>query len=249
MHKTALPKRWILLALSLLANVVLLASCLFIFLQFKKNYINYRHYRALPVATSQATTAQATETDIVLFGDSRVETWYPELASETHTIINAGVSGETTSEMRKRFEQDVLRLQPEHVLIQAGMNDLTASVTRGIDKSVQYIPTMHDNLHYFISTLKRHDINVIVTSIIPNKRLNITRRMLWHNNLEAAVEQANVKLKQLTETLGADWIDLDPLFLDSSGNPLNSLYWDTLHINYQGYDVLNARIEEYFGGL
>ena len=141
--------------------------------------------------------------------------------------------------MQRRFERDVVRLNPDYVLIQAGMNDMTLSVTKNVKDSAQYVDTMHENLHYFISTLESQDIDVIVTSIIPNKHLNIVRKQFWHNTLSDDVKDANSRLKQTALSLGADWLDLDPLYLDSDGNPVNTLFFDTLHINYQGYDVLN----------
>lgn len=237
------------LVLSLLANVVLLVLSYAFFSEMRDTYGNYRHFRALPVGVSVASNAEPTSKSVVLFGDSRIETWFPAPEIDGYTIVNAGVSGETTVEMRKRFEHDVLRLQPEYVVLQAGMNDLTAAVTRTIPSPEKYAPAMHQNLAYFISTLTSNNIKVLVTSIIPNNKLNLGRQLFWRNTLNTEVDKANIKLKATALSMGAAWLDLDPLYLDSNDQPVQSLYRDTLHINDQGYAALNKTVGEYFSTL
>lgn len=215
----------------------------------KKTYTEYRHFRALPIGTSKATSASQTENSVVLFGDSRIEIWYPDPYSDKYTFINAGVTGETTSEMRRRFQRDVIRLEPDYVLIQAGVNDLTAAVTKGIEDPQLLIDTMHQNLRFFIAELEAKKIDAIVTSILPNKHLNFKRRQFWHDTLTEQVNSANERLKETTESLGADWLDLDPLYKDDSGDPINRLFLDTLHINQRGYRVLNKHLKEFIDNL
>lgn len=215
----------------------------------KKTYTEYRHFRALPIGTSKATSASPTENSVVLFGDSRIEIWYPDPYSDKYTFINAGVTGETTSEMRRRFQRDVIRLEPDYVLIQAGVNDLTAAVTKGIEDPQLLVDTMHQNLRFFIAELEAKKIDAIVTSILPNKHLNFKRRQFWHDTLTEQVNSANKRLKETTESLGADWLDLDPLYKDDSGDPINRLFFDTLHINQRGYRVLNKQLKEFIDNL
>ncbi len=243
-----------LLLLSLVANVCLLCICLYLLAELKETYTHYRHFRALPIGTSLATTIESsTDTEspntIVLYGDSRIETWYPAPAYATYNFINAGIAGETTSEMKRRFERDVIRLKPNYVIIQAGMNDLTAAVTKGIKDPALLINTMHSNMHYFISTLESLGIEVIVTSIIPNKHLNFVRKQFWFNTLSQQVQDANTQLQQTAESLDANWFDLDPLYLDQKGEPVDALFYDTLHINNEGYVLLNSKLKEYLDSL
>ncbi len=243
-----------LLLLSIVANVCLLFLGFKLLSALQETYTDYRHFRALPIGTSSATSITADQIDqskktIVLFGDSRIETWYPLPQAENTAFINAGVTGETTSEMLRRYERDVVRLRPRYVLIQAGVNDLTAAVTKGVKNSQELVDTMQVNMQYFISDLESQGIDVIVTSILPNKHLNFTRKLFWHNTLSEKVAQANAKLKQTTESLNADWFDLDPFYLDQNGDPVNELFFDTLHINNGGYEVLNSELHKYLNTL
>jgi len=238
-----------LLTALLLANACLLVICFTLLSELKVTYKDYRHFRALPIGVSAATQASPAEKSVVLFGDSRIEIWYPYPYSDKYTFINAGVTGETTSEMQRRFERDVIRLQPDYVLIQAGVNDLTAAVTKGIEQPQLLVDTMHKNLQFFIETLEAQNIDVIVSSILPNKHLNFVRKLFWHDTLTQQVIDANTKLKETTLSLGADWLDLDPLYRDDNGDPVNRLYSDTLHINQRGYKVLNKHLKEYIDKL
>lgn len=238
-----------LLLLSILVNACLLAACAVLLSELKKVYTEYRHFRSLPIGNSLATDASRADNSVVLFGDSRIETWYPDPESDKYTFINAGVTGETTTEMRRRFERDVVALQPDYVVIQAGVNDLTASVTKGIKQPETLIDTMHQNLQYFITALEKQNIDVIVTSILPAKHLSLTRKVFWHDELTGRINRANTELKINTEAAGADWLDLDPLYLDDAGNPMNKLYFDTLHINHDGYRALNSHLKNYIDNL
>ena len=234
-----------LLLLSLLANLVMALVCLYLFKELRQTYTDYRHFRALPIGISEATSAQPADNTIVLYGDSRMETWNPAPESDSYQFVNAGIAGETTSEMRRRFEHDVLRLQPDIVIIQAGVNDLTAAVTKGISEPNILVSAMRTNLRYFIATLEDQSIDVIVTSIIPVKPLNLKRKAFWKNSLTDQVNETNSWLKQTTLELNADWFDLDRLYLDEAGALLDNFYYDTLHINRKGYRILNQHLKEY----
>lgn len=238
-----------LLLISASANIVLAMCCLVLLSELKATYTHYRHFRSLEIGTSKATIAEPADNTIVLFGDSRIETWHPAPYSDKYTFINAGVTGETTTEMRRRFERDVVSLNPDYVLIQAGVNDLTAAVTKGIDQPQKIVTTMQDNLEYFIKTLEQQNIDVIVTSILPALHLNMARKVFWHDTLTDEINSANEKLKLITESSNADWLDLDPYFLDKNGNPVTDIYFDTLHISYKGYGVLNNVVKKFTDNL
>lgn len=227
-------------------NLILLAVCAVAFLKLQSLYADFRHFRALPTGISEASSATNIEHPIVLFGDSRVETWSPLPSIDRKNIINAGVTGETTTEMRRRFDNDVLRLQPEAVVIQAGINDLTAIATRRIPDSQQLRQRMLDNLEYFVSTLTAIDTRVILTSIIPNKNLNLLRKMFWHPTLQQSVADTNTQLQLLAEKYQATWLDINPVFVDPNDSVRSEMYRDTLHVNLPAYMQVNELVEALF---
>ena len=66
------------------------------------------------------------ERRVVFMGDSITEEWsnlYPEYFTEKG-YINRGISGQTTPQMLIRFRPDVIDLDPDVVVILAGINDI-----------------------------------------------------------------------------------------------------------------------------
>ena len=236
----------ILLALSIATNIVLILTCLIAFQKLTTVYTDYRHFRALPVGVSNAGMSATADNAVVLFGDSRVELWTPPPVLTGKKTINAGVAGETTTEMRRRFDNDVLRHNPQTVIIQAGVNDLTASVTRNIPTPIQLREKMFENLEYFVSTLTAAGTQVVLTSIIPNKELNPLRKLFWHPTLLQTISSSNLKLQQLAEKHQAIWLDIDDVFVDTDNAVRAGLYKDTLHINSEAYAQINARLNKLF---
>lgn len=53
--------------------------------------------------------------------DNLLAAWYPEICVR---VTNAGISGNTSRDLRARYEQDVLALLPDYVSICIGINDV-----------------------------------------------------------------------------------------------------------------------------
>lgn len=232
------------IAALVLICAALLLVCSMAVQKLQTVYVDYRHYRALPIGVSAASNAIPTENTVVLFGDSRVQMWKPAPSvSSGRVVVNAGIAGETTTEMRRRFEHDVLRLKPERVVIQAGMNDLTAWATRNIPAADTHRERLLENMAYFVATLTENNVSVVITSVIPNTELNALRRIFWRPALRQAVDETNRQLQQLAATYQADWLDVTPLFVDDNNRVRSELYVDTLHITSEAYTQINRQLE------
>ena len=70
------------------------------------------------------------------YGVARHRCWTALAREETgHTIINAGISGDTTAGMLSRFDRDVLREAPDVLMLLGGTNDLMNGCPEGVVKS------------------------------------------------------------------------------------------------------------------
>ena len=74
------------------------------------------------------------------------------------TVLNMGVNGERSDQIRGRFERDVVEQQPRAVILIAGVND----VYQGRD--VQHVK---EQLASMYERARRSDIAVVAGSIIP----------------------------------------------------------------------------------
>ena len=100
---------------------------------------------------------------IVLMGNSITEGWtnfYPEYF-ENRDLINRGISGQTTPQMLIRFKPDVIDLNPDIVVILAGINDIAENTGPSSIKMIT------DNITSMVKLAKSHNINVILSSILP----------------------------------------------------------------------------------
>ena len=74
------------------------------------------------------------------------------------TVVNQGVNGERSDQVRARFERDVVALEPEAVVIIAGVNDVYQG--RPVTHVVEGLRAMYDGA-------KAAGIPVVAGSIIP----------------------------------------------------------------------------------
>ena len=237
---------WLLL-ISALANIALLFACGWLFLYAKSAYADYRYFRALGIGTSESTSLEykaspVGETKVVLFGDSRVQNWIPLPEIDNTAIINAGINGETTTEMRRRFDHDVLRHKPDIVVMQAGVNDLTAAVTRGVKDPQKLVDIMHSNMQYYIDALKDQNIKLVITSIFPNSAYSVPKKLFWRNSLSVDITQSNKVIEGFAKSAGVTYLDLSQVFFGDSSTLDSSLFIDTLHINDTAYGQINNEL-------
>ena len=118
---------------------------------------------------------------MILFGDSTtvmrdgLEVYSQVLKEELSDnnieaeIVNAGVGGNSTLDARKRFGNDVISEKPDFVVIQFGINDSMVDVWKDIPAKAPRVSIQiyEKNLTYFVATLKRYDIPVVLMSPNP----------------------------------------------------------------------------------
>ncbi len=245
--KRLMQNPW-LLAVSLALNIALIAGFSYTLQKAQLYYKEYRMFRPMAHGVSQASNfelpASRTQKLMVIYGDSRVQEWKPHPQLDDTLIVNAGISGEMTTEMRRRLEHDVLRLKPDVVMIQAGMNDLTAAATRGVANPEKIITTMKTNFRFMIDTLIDQNIEVIVTPVIPATPLGIGRKLFWHDKIDSLLNDTNTFLKRVADEHQLQWIDLLAPLYDEKGKLRSDWYVDTLHLYEANYQSLNQTVEK-----
>jgi lysophospholipase L1-like esterase len=178
----------------------------------------------------------------VFFGDSRARDW-PAPHVPGYRFVNRGIGGQTTEQVRGRFEAHVAPLSPRVVVVQAGINDL---------KAIPLLPHRRDeivagckaNLREVVRRAGDGAATVIVTTIIPPGPVPLERRPVWSPEVERAVEEVNADLRGLAS---GRVIVLDAWKLLEDGGRLRDGYGrDTLHLNARGYEVLNGGLEDIF---
>ena len=160
---------------------------------------------------------------IIFLGNSITEGFDLDFHFPVTKPINRGISGDHIDGLLERLETSVLRLKPSRLYILIGINDIGA----GDPDSV-----ILDNTHRLLETLKvgLRDSAVFIQSILPTTTA-------WTNCPKEKIIRLNSQLHRITETYGFKWIDLYPLFVDSTGYLRRDLTDDGLHLNETGYRV------------
>lgn len=136
-------------------------------------------------------------------------------------VINAGVSGETTSGTLARIDW-VLTMQPDIVILETGAND----GLRGIDPGL-----VRANIRQIIERLKEENIIVVLAGM----------RMVW-NLGPVYTADFNRIYAEIAEEKGLIFM---PFFLEGVATSPSLNIEDGIHPNPQGYQIIVANLLPY----
>ncbi len=166
---------------------------------------------------------------IVAFGDSLTvgylspfeATPYAEflkpLLDPQAALYVAGVSGETTSDMLRRFDRQVIKNAPDYVIILGGTNDLGGGMS--IDGIVE-------NLIRMYQMAQKTDI-IPISCAIPS--------LLGADEFIPPRLELNRRIRETAQTMKIPFADLFTPTADSSGRLLEEYSQDGLHLTPEGY--------------
>jgi lysophospholipase L1-like esterase len=177
-----------------------------------------------------------TPNKIVLMGDSITESWSnysSEFFSEHGFLINKGISGETTPQMLDRFEADVLSLNPEGVIILAGINDIA--------QNTGYISVseIFDNIVFMANLAKKNSIRPVLCSVLPVNELT------WRPEIKptALVIELNQKIRKYCKESNILYIDYFSSMVGEKKELRPELTYDGVHPNKEGYIIMEGLLE------
>ncbi|MEO8003697.1 MAG: GDSL-type esterase/lipase family protein [Betaproteobacteria bacterium] len=200
---------------------------------FPSNSSYYRKQNALLPAKSGRR--------IVLFGDSRVARWGSFPRVEGFEVVNRGMDGETTAQMRTRFQEDVLALDPDFVVLEMGINDLVGIAVLP-QRREEIVFQCAENMRHFVDELSSRKIRAILLTVIPPAPPPFWRLPVWSRDIAVEAGRLNRYWIDLSATPMLRVIDTESALMDSTGRWRENVNADTLHLTLQGYQYLNAAI-------
>ena len=129
---------------------------------------------ALGDSTTAGTPAFKSPLEAPPNGSGNVESQYAYWLMQTHRdwrVLNRGVNGERTDEIRARFARDVLAVEPDVVVIIAGVNDIYQG--RSVESIERELDAMYRAAH-------AAGIPVVAGSIIPFNAASAEQRARMH---------------------------------------------------------------------
>lgn len=181
--------------------------------------------------------------NIVFFGDSITSIYEIEHFFPNNKTINSGISGDETTDLLERINDDLYIYNPSKVFLLIGINDLD----HGVDKK-----EILKNIQKIINGIKvnRKYAEIYVESVYPiNQELLIEDDYGFNEDLSNDdIKEFNEKIKELCEKSNVTYIDIYSELVDEDGN-LNEEYTkEGLHLNDLGYlkvtEILNKYIKK-----
>lgn len=180
-------------------------------------------------------------TKLVCLGDSLTEgyeidmnkRWTNQIESKfDFSIINSGISGDTTAGMLARFNTDVVNHSPSHMILMGGTNDLYHDLTT---------KQILSNIHCISRQAKFHKINIIIGIPTPVIFQNIDypkSMFLNESQLKERVDTFRKDLKQYA-------LEDDKPTIDFGLNMHGDLFLsDGVHPNEDGQSIMAQNVIE-----
>ena len=192
----------------------------------QNSFAGYEKYEAENLALKN----NITSVNYLFMGDSITEFWKvtdPDFFSNNN-YINRGISGQTTSQMVLRFQQDVIALKPKNVIILAGTNDIAENsgpISNG---------NILENIKSMIEISLYNHIEVIICAVLPAYDFS------WKKGLNPApkIIELNKMLKKYAKQKNLKYVDYHSQMKDER-NGLDKIYTeDGFHPNEKGYQKL-----------
>ncbi len=165
-------------------------------------------------------------TDYVSLLKKQLKTDFPEADI---TVKNKGENGETSREGLRRLESDVLRYNPDMIIMLFGSNDCAFS-----DSQHRGPEEFSFNYDRIISTIaEKGDIQLILMTpppVIEEPDMPFIENAVLNKYCDIIKEKAKEN--------GLMLIDLNKAFLEAdNGNIIQFMQWDGVHISTDGYKL------------
>jgi len=174
---------------------------------------------------------------IVFYGDSRAADWSsPELPQIS--FINRGVGGQTSAEALVYVDRALAGLQPQIVVVQIGINDLSVLFFNPEQRQL-VVTACQNNIRQLVSRLEELSETVILTTIFPVGDADL----FFYDTAEVidAVDEVNITIHSLAGPNVAIF-DAFSILVTDDGLVQPDFALDMLHINRQGYAALNREL-------
>ena len=176
------------------------------------------------------------EKRVVFLGNSIFEGWIrlrPEFFAGK-PYYDRGISGQTTPQMLLRFYEDVLALNPDILVLKAGINDIAQNT--GPYNPLQTLI----NIKAIAQLARVNNIKVILCSVLPASDFR------WRPGLEPGdkVIALNNAIRDFAKTEGFYYLDLYSAVVDDKKGMKAEYANDGVHPTVEGYKVLEPLVED-----
>lgn len=218
--------------------ILLLLGVFYAFGLFAQEQLDWPNLKRYAQENAKLQRTVALKGRVVFMGNSITEGWVKEDPDFfiANGFVGRGISGQTSYQFLLRFREDVLKLSPEIVVINAGTNDIAENT--GVYNE-EY--TM-GNIISMVELARANGIKVILTSVLPAAAFG------WN----PAIKDASQKIESLNKRISTYSIEEEIPYVDYYGSmvygenkALNPAYTrDGVHPTLEGYKVMETIIKK-----
>lgn len=175
-------------------------------------------------------------TNYLFLGDSITELYNLDKYFSGLSVVNSGISGNTTEDILKDMKNRVYDYNPSKVFLLIGTNDLIHDIS---------VDDIASNIEKIISEIKdnKPQAKIYVESVYPIN-YNLNKKMVNKRNNDD-IMKINEKIKKYCEDNGYTYINMYDSLLDGDGNFSEEYTDDGLHPNENGYEIITKELKKY----
>lgn len=200
------------------------------------SWIDWANFKKYEADNNKVEPPVKNETRVVFMGNSIFEGWIrlrPEFFSGK-PYFDRGISGQTTPQMLLRMYDDVIALQPDIMVLKAGINDIA-------ENNASYNPDHTlDNIKAMAQLARFNKIKVILCSVLPASDFK------WRPGLQPGdkVIALNEAIKKFATENKFYYLDLYSAVVDDNKGMRKEYASDGVHPTVEGYKVMEPLLED-----
>jgi len=200
------------------------------------SWIDWANFKKYEADNNKVEPPIKNETRVVFMGNSIFEGWIrlrPEFFSGK-PYFDRGISGQTTPQMLLRMYDDVIALQPDIMVLKAGINDIA-------ENNAPYNPDHTlDNIKAMAQLARFNKIKVILCSVLPASDFR------WRPGLQPGdkVIALNEAIKKFATENKFYYLDLYSTVVDDNKGMRKEYASDGVHPTVEGYKVMEPLLED-----
>lgn len=177
----------------------------------------------------------------VFVGDSITQEFMLTEMFNGYNVCNRGIGGDTTLGILKRMNESIYDVNPSQLFLMIGTNDIELHRATS-EEIVNNIKVICEKTLNKIPDIKINLVSLTPVGDIENPRIDKSAVGTRTNEL---IDEINHQLKDLSETLHVNYIDVNHLLKDDTNHIHIDYTREGLHLSPKGYEKIVEVYEPY----
>ena len=147
------------------------------------------------------------------------------------TAYNRGIGGFVCAEFDEALEECVFELEPRHIFLNIGTNDLNDPVCDG----EELVRRLEPIVKKILARLPGVKITMLAYYPVNPEAAPEMMRAVYEARSNARIHEANEAVREMSERLGLGWMDLNSGLYDEQGRQKAEFTIDGMHMYATGY--------------